>query len=306
MAARHVTWEGTARREAAYAKGGVSRGENPYKTGEQKALAEAMKLTGMILRLVIAYLIVIAGIAMFQDRLLYFPAKATQADMIAGGLRAWPAPQDFRGLVAEPSGPVRGTAIVFHGNAGHAGHRAFYAKALTPLGLRVILAEYPGYGPRDGAVGEQNLVADAEQTIALAHSHHGAPLLLIGESLGAAVVAAAAVRQRDKTAGLLLITPWDRLENVGTYHYPWLPVKWLLRDRYDSVTHLASFGRPILVAVAERDSIVPARFGTALYESLAEPKRLTVLKAAEHNDWIARVDETWWREAITFVLGESR
>ena len=306
MAARHVTWEGTARREAAYAKGGVSRGENPYKTGEQKALAEAMKLTGMILRLVIAYLIVIAGIAMFQDRLLYFPAKATQADMIAGGLRAWPAPQDFRGLVAEPSGPVRGTAIVFHGNAGHAGHRAFYAKALTPLGLRVILAEYPGYGPRDGAVGEQNLVPDAEQTIALAHSLHGAPLLLIGESLGAAVAAAAAVRQRDKTAGLLLITPWDRLENVGTYHYPWLPVKWLLRDRYDSVTHLASFGRPILVAVAERDSIVPARFGTALYESLAQPKRLTLLKGAEHNDWIARVDETWWREAITFVLGESR
>jgi pimeloyl-ACP methyl ester carboxylesterase len=306
MAARHVTWQGTARREARYAKSGVSRGGNRYKTGEQKALAEAMKLTGMILRLVIAYLIVIAGIAMFQDRLLYFPAKATQADMTSGGLRAWPAPQDFRGLVAEPSGPVRGTAIVFHGNAGHAGHRVFYAKALTQLGLRVILAEYPGYGPRDGAVGEQNLVADAEQTIALAHSLHGAPLLLIGESLGAAVAAAAAARQRDKTAGLLLITPWDRLENVGTYHYPWLPVKWLLRDRYDSVTHLASFGRPILVAVAERDSIVPARFGTALYESLAEPKRLTVLKAAEHNDWIARVDETWWREAITFVLGASR
>ncbi|HEV8259027.1 MAG TPA: hypothetical protein VGR42_18805, partial [Casimicrobiaceae bacterium] len=75
MAARHVTWEGTARREAAYAKGGVSRGGNRYKTGEQKALAEAMKLTGIILRLVIAYLVAIAGIAMFQDRLLYFPAK---------------------------------------------------------------------------------------------------------------------------------------------------------------------------------------------------------------------------------------
>lgn len=306
MAARHVTWEGTARRETPYAKGGVSRGGNRYKTGEQKALAEAMRLTGMILRLAIAYLIAIAGIAMFQDHLLYFPAKASLGEMVSGGLRAWPAPQDFRGLVAEPNGPVRGTAIVFHGNAGHAGHRAFYAKALTRLGLRVILAEYPGYGPRDGAVGEQNLVADAEQTISLAHSLHGAPLLLIGESLGAAVAAAAAVRQRDKTAGLLLITPWDRLENVGAHHYPWLPVKWLLRDRYDSVTHLASFGRPILVAVAERDSIVPARFGTALYESLSDPKRLMVLKAAEHNDWIAHVDDTWWREATTFVLGESR
>jgi len=301
-----VTWERTARRGAPYPRGGVAPGGNRSKTVEQKALARAMSLTGIILRLAIACLIVFAGIAMFQDRLLYFPDKASLGDMVSGGLRAWPAPQDFRGLVAEPNGTVRGTVIVFHGNAGHAGHRAFYAKALTPLGFRVILAEYPGYGPRDGAVGEQNLVSDAEQTIAVAHRLHGAPLLLIGESLGAAVAAAAAARQRDKTAGLLLITPWDRLENVGAYHYPWLPVKWLLRDRYDSVTHLASFGRPILVAVAERDSIVPARFGTALYETLSEPKRLTVLKGAEHNDWPGRVDDTWWREATGFLLGTSR
>ena len=301
-----MTWEGAARREALYARGGASSGGNQCRTGEQKAFADAMKLAGIILRLAIAYLIVLAGIAMFQDRLLYFPEKTSLGDMVSGGLRAWPAPEDFRGLVAEPNGPARGTAVVFHGNAGHAGHRAFYAKALTQLGLRVILAEYPGYGPRDGAVGEQNLVADADRTIVLAHRLHGAPLLLIGESLGAAVAAATAVRQRDKTAGLLLITPWDRLENIAAYHYPWLPVKWLLRDRYDSISHLASFGRPIVIAVAERDSIVPARFGTALYESLADPKRLTVLKAAEHNDWIARVDDAWWRETTSFLLGESR
>jgi pimeloyl-ACP methyl ester carboxylesterase len=265
-----------------------------------------MKHTGMVLRLTLAGLIMFAGIIMFQDGLLYFPEKAALGDMVSGGLRAWPAPQDFRGLVAEPVVPARGTAIVFHGNAGHAGHRAFYATALTRLKLRVILAEYPGYGPRDGAVGEENLVADAEQTIALAHRRYGAPLLLIGESLGAGVAAAAGSRQRDKTAGLLLITPWDRLEHVAAYHYPWLPVKWFLRDRYDSATHLASFGRPVLVAVAERDSIVPARFGVALYEALSDPKRLVVMKAAEHNDWVARVDDTWWREAIAFLLGEPR
>ena len=301
-----MTWEGIARHEAAFARDGASPGGNRSKTVKQNALATATSLTGIILRLAVACLIVFAGIAMFQDRLLYFPDKASLAEMVSGGLHAWPGPEDFRGLVAEPNGPARGTAIVFHGNAGHAGHRAFYAKALTRLGLRVILAEYPGYGPRDGALGEQNMAADAEQTIVFAHRLYGAPLLLIGESLGAAVVAAAAARQRDKTAGLLLITPWDRLENVGAYHYPWLPVKWLLRDRYDSVTHLMSFGRPIVVAVAERDSIVPARFGTALYESLSEPKQLTVLKGAEHNDWPGRVDDTWWREATRFLLGESR
>src|SRR4029453_2534022 len=186
----------------------------------------------MMLRLTIAGLITVAGIAMFQNYLLYFPTKSDVEDMVSDGLRAWPTPQDFRGLVAEPTGPVRGTAIVFHGNAGHAGQRTYYVTALRPLGLRVILAEYPGYGPRAGAVGEESLVADAEQTIALAYRLYGAPLLLVGESLGAGVVAAAGARQRDKTAALLLLTPWDRLEHVASYHYAWLPVKWLLRDRY--------------------------------------------------------------------------
>jgi pimeloyl-ACP methyl ester carboxylesterase len=258
-----------------------------------------------MLWLAVACLIVLAGIFMFQDRLLYFPSKAAVADMVSRTLSVWPEPQDFRGLVAEPAGPVRATAIVFHGNAGNAGHREFYAAALTRLGVRVILAEYPGYGPRGGALGERNLVDDAEQTIVLAHRLHGPPLLLIGESLGAGVAAAAGARQRDKIAGLLLITPWDRLERVAEHHYPWLPVRWLLRDRYDNAAHLASFGRAILVAVAEHDSIVPAQFGTALYEGLTGPKRLMVIEAADHNDWIEQIDDIWWRKATTFLLGET-
>ena len=66
---------------------------------------------------------------------------------------------------AEPAPPARGTVVVFHGNAGHVGHRAFYAAIFTRLGWRVILAEYPGYGPRGGQVGERPLVEDAEQTL---------------------------------------------------------------------------------------------------------------------------------------------
>jgi pimeloyl-ACP methyl ester carboxylesterase len=264
-----------------------------------------MKFTGLMLRLTVACLTVFAGVAILQDRFIYFPEKAAIEDLASGGLRAWPTPEAFRGLVAEPAGKAYGTAIVFHGNAGHAGHRSFYAAALTRLRLRVILAEYPGYGPRDGAPGEESLVADAQQTIALAHRLYGTPLLLIGESLGAGVVASAGSRERDKTAGLLLITPWDRLEHVAAYHYPWLPVKWLLRDRYDSVAHLASFDRPVLVVVAESDSIVPARFGEALYNELADPKQLMVVKAAEHNDWIGHVDDTFWQEAIGFLLAPS-
>jgi pimeloyl-ACP methyl ester carboxylesterase len=261
-------------------------------------------MTGWILRLVAAGLIGVAGIAMFQDRLLYFPARAAVDDLAVGGLAAWPSREDFRGLAAQPPGTARATAIVFHGNAGHAGHRAAYAHALTRLGFRVILAEYPGYGPRAGDVGERSLVDDAAGSIALARRLHGAPLLVIGESLGAGVAAAAAARERDSTAGLLLITPWDRLENVAGYHYPWLPVRWLLRDRYESATHLAQFGRPVMVVLAERDRVVPARFGQALYDGLAEPRRLAVIADAGHNDWFGKADEAWWRDATSFLLAK--
>lgn len=240
---------------------------------------------------------------MLQNHLLYYPAKADLAEMTVAGLRPWPSPEEFRGLLAEPPTPARGTMVIFHGNAGHAGHRAYYAAALVPLGFRVVLAEYPAYGPRNGELGEKSLVEDAERTLALAHERYGEPLLVAGESLGAAVAAQAAARQQDKVAGLLLITPWDRLENVASFYYPWLPVKWLLADPYDSAAHLASFRRPVLVMLAERDSVIPPRFGKALHDGLAAPKRLSVAPGADHNDWLDFVDDAWWRRATDFLLG---
>ncbi len=262
-----------------------------------------MKTMPTLLALFVVGLLALAAIYLRQDRMLYFPAPATVAGVATAGLQPWPSAQDFRGLVAEPAGAVRGTVIVFHGNAGHVGDRGFYARALAPLGLRVIMAEYPGYGPRTGALGEASFVADAAETLAQAHRQYRGPLLLVGESLGAAVAAAAAAQRPELTAGLLLITPWDRLAHVGAHHYPWLPVKWMLRDGYDSSARLQGFDRPVLVAVAERDNIVLARFGRALHAGLAGPKRLEVFEGADHNDWAERADARWWRAALAFALG---
>jgi uncharacterized protein len=264
-----------------------------------------MTVRAMLLGLIVAGLIAMGGPALLQDQMLYFPAKATVAELEADGLRAWPTTQDFRGLVARPEGQARATAVVFHGNAGHAGHRGHYAAALSRLGIRVILVEYPGYGPRGGKVGEGPLVEDAASTIDQVYRAYGPPVLVIGESLGAGVAAAAAARQREQVAGLLLITPWDGLDSVAGYHYPWLPVRWLLRDRYDSVAHLAGWHRPVAVAVAEHDRIVPAHFGQALYESLRDPKRLLVMASTGHNDWVARVDKTWWEQVVEFLLAPA-
>ena len=67
-----------------------------------------------------------------------------------------------------------------------------------------------------------------------------------------------------------------------------------------------SAGRPAVVAVAENDRVVAARFGITLYESPKGRKQLMSIKAADHNDWTDRVDASWWQEAILRALGEKR
>lgn len=286
-----------------WARGGQEVGKRAQRRRRfQPMIGTMMYLTAVLLGLVALYLVVVAGVGLLQHRLLYLPERASVEALLATGLQPWPSRDEVSGFVMQPSGAVRGTVIVFHGNAGHAGHRAHYGDALQRLGLRVILAEYPGYGSRDGALGETSLVADAEATIALAHRLHGAPVLVIGESLGAGVAARAAAAQRELIAGLMLITPWNRLEDVAAHHYPWLPVRWLLRDRYDSAAHLAAFERPVLVVVAEHDRVVPAERGLALHEGLGGPKRLALVAASGHSDWAVRVDAHWWREAIAFLV----
>ena len=249
--------------------------------------------------------VIVGWLTMFQDSLLYFPdrgALSTVADEARReGMVPWPAAGAYRGLLAEPKGAARGTLVLFHGNAGHAGHRGRYVDSLSRLGVRVILAEYPGYGPREGELGEASLVPDARETVALVRRQFPGPLILAGESLGAGVAAAAA-KDFDVEA-LLLITPWDSLKNVAGHHYPWLPVGWMLRDRYDSAGNLAAYRGRVAVVVAEQDSIVPAKFGRALFANLPEPKRLWTIPDAEHNDWRDHVDAAWWESVLGFLYG---
>lgn len=265
----------------------------------------ALPRVALVLALLLAPLLVIAAL---QDRLLYYPSVASVADVLAdaqpAGLSAWPSATDFRGLVAHPlNGTARATVVVLHGNAGHAGHRDFYVPLLTRLGVRVILAEYPGYGPRVGQPGEASMVSDAAATVRRAHADFGAPIVLLGESLGAGVAAAVAREAADVVAGVLLATPWDSLASVARHHYRWLPVDLLLRDRYDSGANLASYRGPVSVVVAADDEVVPARFGRALFDALPDGrKQLTVIAGAMHNDWFARTDETWWRAQLDFLL----
>ena len=258
----------------------------------------------LFLTLLASVLLFMGFLFLFQEKQIYFPENPPRAKMLADarrlGLIPWPGDEDFRGLLREPTGPARGTVVLFHGNAGHAGHREWYAGVFPRFGLRLILAEYPAYGSRSGSLGETSLVADAEETLSMVRHRFPGPLLLAGESLGAGVAAAAA-----KSAGVdavLLITPWDRIQSVARHHFPWLPTGLLLRDRYDSAGNLSGYRGRVAVVVAGRDSIVPPEFGTRLFESLSEPKRLWVVPAADHNGWMDRVDAAWWQSVVDFLI----
>lgn len=258
----------------------------------------------------IGYLVICAVLFLTQRQMLYFPdtTKLSPAQVNEFGLHHWPSVERFHGFVAQQEPPdVRGTIIIFHGNAGAAVHRLFYAKALGRQHFRVLLAEYPGYGGRDGSPTEATLVEDAAAAMQLAYTQFGAPLYVWGESLGCGV-AAAAVRQTEvPIAGLVLFLPWDSLANVASSHYPWVPVRWLLRDRYDSVANLRNVKGPVAVVLAGEDEVIPVHHGKELYAQLDTTKKLWVMPGAGHNTMPVAADLVWWREVADFLReGKTR
>lgn len=257
--------------------------------------------------LLIAYLLLAAFMYIWQRRLLYVPDinKPSQAQLHKTGLRSWPGDGSaYRGLTnTSTMTQINGTVVIFHGNAGAAWQRDYYVWALQPLGYRVILAEYPGYGGRSGSANETVLVADARKTLQLAHEQYGAPVFLWGESLGAGVAAAAAAELPVPVEAIILLTPWDSLPELAQSLYWYLPARWLTRDHYDSIGNLHTYQGRVAVIVADQDEVIPSRHAFKLYQSLSQTKRLWRFADAGHNSWPVAPEANWWREVMAFASG---
>jgi uncharacterized protein len=174
--------------------------------------------------------------------------------------------------------------LVANGNGGHRGLRAPLAAALAGRGLAVLLFDYRGYGGNPGSPSEEGLARDVRA--ARAHLlEAGVPpdrLLYLGESLGAGVVTELATEH--PPAGLVLRSPFVDLAAVGAEHYPFLPVRALLRDRYPVVERVATIRVPTTVVLGDADSIVPAAQSRAVAAASAGLHRLVEVPGADHND----------------------
>lgn len=243
--------------------------------------------TRHLVRAAIAFAVVaVLGLATAwwgQRRLIYFPDTAAPAPdpraqdvtvHTADGLK-------LTASLVRPTGPDRGVAVlVTHGNAGHRGHRLTLAAALAGAGFTVLIAGYRGYGGNPGSPGEDGLIEDARA--ALAHlvgaGFSPARIIYFGESLGAAVAARLATEQAP--AALVLRSPFTELADVAAHHYPWLPVRALLRDRYPVARHVTAVTAPVTVIYGGADTVVPP----ALSRAVGDRVRLVHLPNADHND----------------------
>lgn len=257
-----------------------------------------MKPTPTI-RLLVALLIpVVAIVALLlffwagQRRLMYFPLGAVPpiaslglSDVeevrfdTADGLRlsGW--------LFTRDEADRSATVIVFHGNAGNRAHRVPLANALRRLGLQVLLFDYRGYGGNPGSPTEHGLEADAQAAREFLINQRGVDsrrLIYFGESLGTGV--AVNLASEHPPAALILRSPFTSMADVGQHHYPWLPVRLMLRDRYDSLARIPRIQTRLLVIAGERDSVVPAEFSRRLHEAAPQPKALVLIPGADHND----------------------
>lgn len=285
----------------------IQRTATPRQTGRLRR-----HVLSVILGLVLAYALVLASIYALQGWLIYRPDRAapeeTEREALRLGLAPWPGGMaGYRGLVLRTPGlpGPRGTIIVAHGNGGSAVHRLYDVAALQPLGFSVLIAEYPGFGARPGRPNEQRLVEDLRQTVRLLAAEQGGPIYLWGESLGCGVVAEAAADPTLPVAGIALVTPWDSLPDLAQALYWFVPIRYLMRERYDSVANLAGFRGPVAVVMAGADQVIPKRLTRRLYDALQAPKRLWVLPEEDHNSWAGRPDAPWWREVASFISATS-
>ena len=260
----------------------------------------------LLLIALVGYVTLCLLVFIFQRKLLYLPMgfQLSEKSAIAEGLRYWPLFENFRGFIGiEEPVEAKGTVIVFHGNAGAAYQRSFYVEALSIQHMRVILAEYPGYGGRVENPSENVLVEDALETIRLTHQEFGGPLYLWGESLGAGVVASAVSKTEVPIKGLVMFTPWDTLPEVAQTHYWYFPTRWLILDKYNNVDNLQSFEGNIAVILAGNDEVIPIQHGKRLYNSIASNKKLWVFEGATHNELPVGAELHWWGEVLAFISG---
>lgn len=242
-------------------------------------------ILSLLLASALGYLCVLAGMYHFQRRLLYHPDRAA-AQLPLGFEEVWLTASDGVRLNAwyAPPRPDAPTVLYLHGNAGNLGTTAARLAALRDAGLGVLGIDWRGYGKSDGAPSEEGLYEDGRAALAFLKAK-GIPfdrLVLYGESLGSGV--ATKLASETKVAGVILDAPYVSVADAAQHHYPYLPARWLVKDRFDNLSRIAILDTPILILHGEQDGTVPVSHGRALLAAAGKKAAARFFPMAGHMD----------------------
>jgi hypothetical protein len=186
----------------------------------------------------------------FQRSLIYFPqprSNPTASTLMILRTAAGTA------LVSAHANSGPGALIYFGGNAEDVSQAMPDFAAAFP-DRAIYLLHYPGYGGSPGTPSEQTIFAEAMALYEQVRKQHQ-NIIVIGRSLGSGVaVHLASLRP---VARLVLVTPYDSLQEIAAHHYPYFPIRWLLRDKFESWKYAPQVTAPTRLIVAEDDEVIP-------------------------------------------------
>lgn len=242
--------------------------------------------------IIFAYAFVLALVFFGQRQLQYHPDKnivgGTLGHNVAEMREITVRTQDGLLLFGWYAPPKKGKPVVvlFHGNAGHIGGRAFKARAFMDAGYGVLLAEYRGYGGNPGNPDEKGFYNDARAFIDWLGKAERIPekgIVLYGESIGSGVAVQMAV-EHGGVAGLVLEAPFSSALDVAKGVYWWLPVGYLMIDKFMSIEKIGFIHAPLLIMHGDNDKTVPFSLGQKLFDAANNPKTFVAIKGGGHSD----------------------
>jgi len=240
--------------------------------------------------LVCLYLMVVGFVYLAQRHIQYYPSTSSPQAPASYGLPEMQALrlQTADGLnnlawFAPPKEFQTKVIVYFHGNAGDISDRALKIRPYLDQGYGVMQVEYRGFGGNEGSISEAGFYQDARAAIDwLLNKYPVENLIIYGESIGTGTAVQMATEY--KASELILEAPFSSASELGQILYPWLPVKYLIKDRFESIKKIQSINMPLLIVHGTHDEVIPVALAEKLFAAASEPKLMHKIAWAQHND----------------------
>jgi len=231
----------------------------------------------ILLIFVLIYLFILISTYLFQRNLLYHPSENNYFgdQLLVSVEKVKIKTKDNIELLSwyhTKNNNDYKTILFLHGNAGTLENRIHKINHFKDMNINFLLVAWRGFSGNKGQPTEQNLYEDARSAVKWLESKgiKKNNIIIYGESLGTGV--AIEIAQNKNFAGIILESPFTSMIEAGKDKYPYLPVKFLLKDKYESEKKIKNIKSPILIMHGKVDNIVPFYMGKKMYELANNPK----------------------------------